>query len=360
MFDNNYLNALVLIAGLVVGFLGAHLIIRLIKHRLHEKKDAGWIQTLTRITRPLTFLAALLVLLSIQPLMDTGKKLPFDLQHLYTLLTIFLVTWLIINAIRSIRSILLRRYNLDTKDNLKARKMHTQLRVFERILIAMVLVIAIGIALMSFDKIHKLGVSLLASAGIAGIIIGFAAQKSIGLILAGFQIAITQPIRLEDVVIVENEWGWIEEITLTYVVVRIWDKRRLILPITYFIEKPFQNWTRTTAEILGTVFIYVDYRFPVDKMREALTEILEDTDLWDGQVNVLQVTGANERTLELRALVSAVDSPTAWDLRVLVREKLVEFVQKNYPEYLPQTRVLFPEQTNNPEQVQTEHREEKS
>jgi len=360
MFDNNYLNALVLIAGLVVGFFGAHLIIRLIKHRLHEKKDAGWIQTLTRITRPLTFLAALLVLLSIQPLMDTGKKLPFDLQHVYTLLTIFLVTWLIINAIRSIRAVLLRKYNLDTKDNLKARKMHTQLRVFERILIAMVLVIAIGIALMSFDKIHKLGVSLLASAGIAGIIIGFAAQKSIGLILAGFQIAITQPIRLEDVVIVENEWGWIEEITLTYVVVRIWDKRRLILPITYFIEKPFQNWTRTTAEILGTVFIYVDYRFPVDKMREALTEILEDTDLWDGQVNVLQVTGANERTLELRALVSAVDSPTAWDLRVLVREKLVEFVQKNYPEYLPQTRVLFPEQTNNPEQEQTEHTEEKS
>jgi len=347
MFDNNYLNVLILVLGLVVGFFGAQLLIRLVKHQLHEKKDAGWIQTLTRITRPLTFLAALLVLLSIQPLMDIGKKLPFDLQHVYTLLTIFLVTWLIINAIRSIRSILLRRYNLDTKDNLKARKMHTQLRVFERLLIAIVLVIAIGIALMSFDRIHKLGVSLLASAGIAGIIIGFAAQKSIGLILAGFQIAITQPIRLEDVVIVEEEWGWIEEITLTYVVVRIWDKRRLIVPINYFIEKPFQNWTRTTAEILGTVFIYVDYRFPVEKMREALTEILENTDLWDGQVNVLQVTDAKEHTLELRALVSAVDSPTAWDLRVLVREKLVEFVQKNYPEYLPQTRVLFPGKEKN-------------
>ena len=354
MFDNNYLNALVLVAGLVVGFFGAHLIIRLVKRQLNEKKDAGWIQTLTRITRPLTFLAALLVLLSIQPLMDIGKKLPFDLQHLYTLLTIFLITWLIINAIRSIRSILLRRYNLDTKDNLKARKMHTQLRVFERLLIAIVLVIAIGIALMSFDKIHKLGVSLLASAGIAGIIIGFAAQKSIGLILAGFQIAITQPIRLDDVVIVEGEWGWIEEITLTYVVVRIWDKRRLIVPINYFIEKPFQNWTRTTAEILGTVFIYVDYRFPVEEMRKALTEILEKTELWDGKVNVLQVTDAKESTLELRALVSAVDSSTAWDLRVLVREKLVEFVQKNYPEYLPQTRVLFPGKEKNDATGETE------
>ena len=147
--------------------------------------------------------------------------------------------------------------------------------------------------------------------------------------------------------IVENEWGWIEEITLTYVVVRIWDKRRLIVPINYFIEKPFQNWTRTTAEILGTVFIYVDYRFPVEEMRKELTEILEKTDLWDGKVNVLQVTDAKESTLELRALVSAADSSTAWDLRVLVREKLVEFVQKNYPEYLPQTRVLFPGKEKN-------------
>lgn len=161
MFNNDYLNVLVLIVGLIVGFFGAHLIIRLVKRSLHEKADAGWIQTLTKITRPLTFLAALLVLLSIQPLMDFSKKLPFDFQHIFTLLTIFLVTWLIINAIRSIRIVLLRRYDLDTKDNLKARKMHTQLRVFERLLIAVVLVIAIGIALMSFDKIHKIGVSLL-------------------------------------------------------------------------------------------------------------------------------------------------------------------------------------------------------
>lgn len=349
MFENNYLNGLILIIGLAVGFFGTHLVIRLVKRRLHEKRDAGWIQTLTRITRPLTLLAALLVLLSIQPLTNFGKKLPFDLQHVFSLLIIFLITWLIINAIRSIRVILLRHYDLDSKDNLKARKIHTQLRVFERLLIVVVLIIAIAIALMSFDRIRQIGISLLASAGIAGIIIGFAAQKSLALILAGFQIAITQPIRLDDVVIVEEEWGWIEEITLTYVVVRIWDKRRLIVPINYFIEKPFQNWTRTTAEILGTVFIYVDYRFPVEKMRQALTDILEGTDLWDGKVNVLQVTNAKEHTLELRALVSAVDSPTAWDLRVLVREKLVEFVQKNYPEYLPQTRVLLPGKEKNPD-----------
>ena len=145
-------------------------------------------------------------------------------------------------------------------------------------------------------------------------------------------------------VIVENEWGWIEEINLTYVVVRIWDKRRLVVPVTYFIEKPFQNWTRTTAEILGTVFLYTDYNVPLNALREEVTRLLGTTKLWDGQVNVLQVTDAKERTLEVRVLVSAVDSPSAWDLRVFLREKLVEFLQKNYPQSLPKTRIsYFPE-----------------
>jgi small-conductance mechanosensitive channel len=192
---------------------------------------------------------------------------------------------------------------------------------------------------MTFDSIRRIGVSLFASAGVAGIIIGFAAQKLIASVLAGFQIALTQPIRIDDVVIVENEWGWIEEITLTYVVVRIWDKRRLILPSTYFIENPFQNWTRVSADILGTVFIYTDYTVPVDELRSEFTRILEESDLWDGQTNVMQVTNATDKTLEIRALMSTADSPTAWDLRVLVREKLIHFLQQNYPESLPRTRI---------------------
>jgi len=197
--------------------------------------------------------------------------------------------------------------------------------------------------LLSFESIRQIGVSLLASAGIAGIIIGFAAQKSISMLLAGFQLAITQPIRLDDVVIVEGEWGRIEEITLTYVVVAIWDKRRLVVPVNYFIETPFQNWTRQTAEILGTVFIYVDYGFPVPALREFMTQALADNPHWDGKVNVLQVTNATENTMELRALASAKDSGTAWDLRVKLREDLIEFIRVNYPQFLPRKRVQMEE-----------------
>ena len=162
--------------------------------------------------------------------------------------------------------------------------------------------------------------------------------------LAGIQIAITQPFRIDDAVVVENEWGWIEEINLTYVVVRIWDKRRLVLPSTYFLEKPFQNWTRTTAEILGTVFIYTDYTIPFQPLRDELTRLLSESDLWDQKVNVLQVTDSTESTVEIRILVSAKNSPTAWDLRVYIREKMIEFIQKNYPQSLPRTRVEFKKQ----------------
>jgi small-conductance mechanosensitive channel len=182
---------------------------------------------------------------------------------------------------------------------------------------------------------------MIASAGVAGIVIGFAAQKSLSALLAGFQIAITQPIRIDDVVIVEGEWGRIEEITLTYVIVCIWDLRRLVVPITYFIEKPFQNWTRTSADILGTVFLRVDYVVPVDSVRQELTRILEASPNWDRKVNVLQVTDAKEQTLELRALASSSDASKSWDLRCEMREKLVAFIQKNYPGSLPRLRTTF-------------------
>jgi len=197
----------------------------------------------------------------------------------------------------------------------------------------------VAVTLMLFESVRKIGLSLFASAGIAGIILGLAAQKVIGTILAGLQIAISQPIRLDDVLVVEGEWGWVEEISLTFVVVRIWDKRRLILPTTYFIEKPFQNWTRNNSDILGTVFIYTDYNVPFDKLRDELTRLLNSTNLWDGKANVLQVTDAKENYVEIRALMSASSSPKAWDLRVFVREKLITYIQTNYPESFPKTRV---------------------
>jgi small-conductance mechanosensitive channel len=198
--------------------------------------------------------------------------------------------------------------------------------------------VTLATALMTFEKVRQLGTTLLASAGIAGIIIGIAAQRSIAALIAGVQMALTQPIRVDDVVIVENEWGRIEEITLTYVVVRIWDLRRLIVPTTYFLEKPFQNWTRVSTDLLGTVFLYVDYTVPVEEVRAELKRLAENSELWDGQVCVLQVTDTTEHAMQLRVLVSASDASNAWTLRCEVREKLVEFIQKNYPRSLPRLR----------------------
>jgi len=199
--------------------------------------------------------------------------------------------------------------------------------------------------LMVFESVRQLGTSILASAGVLGIIVGFAAQKSIATVLAGFQIAMTQPIRLDDVVIVEGEWGRIEEITLTYVVVLIWDQRRLVVPISYFIEKPFQNWTRVSAELLGTIFLYMDYTVPLDKLRAELDRLLAETDMWDKRVKVVQVTDSKERVIEVRVLVSAADASTAWNLRCMLREKLIGYLQRNHPESLPRTRA----ELSNPE-----------
>jgi small-conductance mechanosensitive channel len=255
-------------------------------------------------------------------------------------LLIVSLAWILIAGIRTLKRILVEQFDTSQEDNLRSRKFQTQFNILEKIIVFLVVIISIGVVLMLFENVRRIGISLFASAGVAGIIIGFAAQRLIATVIAGLQIAITQPIRIDDVVIIENEWGRIEEITLTYVVVKIWNLRRLIVPSTYFFEKPFQNWTRTSAEILGTVFIYTDYHISFDALRKELTRLLEGTPLWDKKVNVLQVTDAKEYGVEVRALMSAKDSSTAWDLRVFIREKLIEFIQKNYPESLPKTRVV--------------------
>jgi len=253
----------------------------------------------------------------------------------------FTIAWLIMSVINVGKTLLLRHFDITTKDNLEARKLYTRFSILEKILFVIVIFIAVATALMNFESIRRIGISLFASAGIAGIIIGFAAQKLIGTFLAGVQLAITQPIRIDDVVIVEGEWGWIEEINLTYVVVRIWDKRRLIVPTTYFIEKPFQNWTKVSADILGTVFIYTDYSVPFNDIRAELERLVSENENWDGKVVNLQVTDAKESTVEMRALMSAKDSPSAWNLRVYIREKLIEYIKSNYPECLPKSRVVI-------------------
>lgn len=262
-----------------------------------------------------------------------------------SILLIVALAWVFIVILRIFKLVFLEKYDTSKENNLRSRKLHTQFNILERIVIFLIVIIAIGLILMLFEDVRRIGISVFASAGVAGIIIGLAAQRAIAAVLAGLQIAITQPIRIDDVVIIENEWGRIEEIALTYVVVNIWDKRRLIVPSTYFFEKPFQNWTRTTSEIMGTVFIYTDYHVSFEALRNELTRLLKSTPLWDGKVNVLQVTDAKERSIEVRALMSAKDSATAWDLRVLIREKLIEFLQKNYPESLPKTRIFVENQS---------------
>ena len=288
---------------------------------------------------PLRALLPALLLMLALPLLQFPPAVMAILRQALLIWIIASLAWLITRMLTIIKDFVLLRYRIEEKDNLQARRMYTQLGVIERILKVLIVFLALAFILLTFEKVRQIGFSLLASAGILSIILGFSAQKSLATLFAGIQIALTQPIRIEDVVIVENEWGRIEEITLTYVVVRIWDQRRLVVPITYFIEKPFQNWTRTSAEMLGTVFLYADYTVPVQEIREELQRILQNTPLWDQRVSVLQVTNASERTVELRALMSAVDSSAAWSLRCHVREKLIEFMQRNFPHNLPQVRI---------------------
>jgi small-conductance mechanosensitive channel len=259
-------------------------------------------------------------------------------QYSHILVTLSF-SWTLIVLTQTLKILFLKKYDLESEDNLKSRKVYTQINLLEKVVLFLIILFTIGVILLSFEGIRKIGIGLFASAGVAGIILGLSAQKMMGTLLAGVQIAITQPFRIDDAVLVENEWGWIEEINLTYVVVRIWDKRRLVLPTTYFLEKPFQNWTRTSADIIGSVFLYTDYTISFDALRAELTRLLESSPLWDKRVNVLQVTDTKPTTVEIRILVSAKNSPTAWDLRVFIREKLIDYIQKNYPESLPKTRI---------------------
>ena len=287
----------------------------------------------------------LMILTMLKPLLRLVNLADYQDNNVVTTLQnaliIALSSWLLIEFVRIIKTRLLKRYDITQEDNLKSRKVYTYINLLEKVIVTIIILSAIGLILLSIDSIRDIGVGLFASAGVVGIIVGLSAQKIMGALLAGIQIAITQPFRLDDAVVVENEWGWIEEINLTYIVVRLWDKRRLVLPSTYFLDKPFQNWTRNNADIVGTVFIYTDYSISFEALRIELTRLLNGSDLWDKKVNVLQVTDSKETTVEIRILVSAKNSPTAWDLRVFIREKMIEFVQNNFPESLPRTRVVL-------------------
>jgi small-conductance mechanosensitive channel len=264
------------------------------------------------------------------------------------ILIVISLAYILIRILQFIKDILYLKFDVNITGNINERRARTQVDFLQKLGTAFVIFISIAIVLMSFERVRELGTSLLASAGIAGIIIGFAAQKSLGNLLAGFQIAFTQPMRYDDVVIVQGQYGRVEEITLTYVVVKLWDERRLILPISYFIDNAFENWTRTSSEMLGAVVLYTDFAMPLEPMREELKRLLDNEGkiLWNGKVAVVQLTDLNEQSMQVRILVSAFNSGLLFDLRCLIREKMMQFIIQNYPHCLPVRRILSDPITN--------------
>jgi small-conductance mechanosensitive channel len=292
-----------------------------------------------RASAPMEWLLPLLTLTVALRVWPATTSASFALlQHLLLIAVLAVSTWLAVRCIGTLEGVAIRRYPMDVADNLRARRVVTQVRVLGRTVDVIVIVIGASIILLTIPGVRQLGASLLASAGVAGLAIGLAAKPVLSNLIAGLQIALTQPIRLDDVVIIEGEWGRIEEITGSYVVVRLWDERRLVVPLNWFIENPFQNWTRTGSQLIGTVFLMLDYRMPLAPLRDELKRLCSEAPEWDGRVCVLQVTDANEHAMQLRALVSASDSGRGWDLRCHVREGLIAYVQANYPEALPRWR----------------------
>lgn len=330
-------------AAIAVAALAAaivlHWLVFALLGRLVARTDGRTDDALVGYARgPSRFVLLLLALILAQPVLGLPEGLDGRAGQLLSMALTAAIGWLAFRLTYALNDIVSARYDISVADNLRAREVHTRVRMLQRILGVAILLLTAAVILMAIPGIRQIGITLFASAGIAGIVAGFAARPVLSNLLAGIQLALTQPIRIDDVVIVEGEWGWIEEIRMTFVVVRIWDLRRLVVPLTYFIETPFQNWTRRSADILGTVFLYTDYTVPVEALRQELHRILKESPQWDGEVWGLQVTNAREQTMELRALMGARNSGEAWTLRCEVREKLIAWLQREHPEALPRLR----------------------
>ena len=340
VIENIPVDLIIIVGGLLTGLIIRFLVIKAIQLGLRNHEHDNFRASLRKI-RPSTyfFIPILIIFLSFT-FYNSQTGFPVY-QKVFQVLLIISGFWFLIRLVYAFEEIILRQFDVSKEDNIRERKIVTQLSFLKKFLIFLLCVVGLSAILLSFDEGRKFGTGLITSAGILSIIVGLAAQKTIANLLAGIQIAFTQPIRIDDVVIVEKEWGRIEEITMTYVVVKIWDLRRMIVPITYFIENPFQNWTRNDASVIGTVFLYADFRLPLDPLRKRLTEYLQTEPLWDGNTNVVQVNDTSENTMHIRALVSAKNSSEAFDLRCNVREMLIGFIRDHYIDYLPTTRVLL-------------------
>lgn len=286
-------------------------------------------------------LGAVLCLLALSGALSAAPDdLPLlsGIRQTNTLLLILAMTWAAVRLTSAIGEVIVTLNPVLEGQWQRARKVETQTRFLVRCLNILIVIIGFGAALMTFESVRQVGASVLASAGVGGIILGFAARPVLSNLLAGMQIALTQPFRIDDVLYVQGEWCWVEEVTATYVVLRVWDLRRLVVPLQWFIENPFQNWSRKSADLLGTVFIWVDYTMPVQPLREEFERILDESDQWDGKVATVQVTDSSDQAMQIRFLMSASDSSRNWDLRCAVREGLVTYVQKHYPSHLPRLR----------------------
>jgi small-conductance mechanosensitive channel len=323
--------------GVVVGVLIVHMAVwRLVLRLMKDRDLARALRTYCRWpARAVVTLATLLLAL---PTAGLPRGPYGTVFHVLLLALVAAGAWLAVQVVRVAEDALMRRYDVEVPDNLRARRARTQIQVLGRVVIVTIVGLALVSMLLTFPEARTVGASLLASAGIVGVIVGVAARSTVGNLIAGLQIAFAEPIRLDDAVVVEGEWGNIEEITLTYVVVRIWDRRRLVLPCSYFVEHPIENWTRYSADIVGTVHLHVDYTTPVEEVRAEFEQVLAASKLWNGQTAVLQVVDTTERTMVLRALVSADSAPTAWDLRCEVRERLLAWLQQQRPGALPRVR----------------------
>jgi len=330
-----------LAASIILALIAHYILFAFGKHLAKRTGNAIDDSLMRRAEGPTRWVFPLLAAVLVMPSLPVRPDLVQILRRVAGLGVTASLAWAAILLADVMGDALYAKYRIDIDDNLTARRIRTQIGVLRRIFTVIVVVIAAGVMLMTFPEIRQVGTSLLASAGLAGLVLGMAMKSTLSNLVAGLQIALTQPIRIEDIVIVDGEWGSIEEILTTYVVVRTWDLRRLVVPLSYFIDHVFQNWTRRTADLLAYVYIYCDYTVPVEELRQEFRRLIESSPLWDRKVCALQVSDASEHTIQIRALTSASDSSKAWDLRCHVREKLIQFLRENHPESLPKTRAEF-------------------
>jgi small-conductance mechanosensitive channel len=329
---------LIVAVFVLIGWAANQVVFGLLKFAV-RKRDVFWRGVVGRArlkVRIAVMIVALALAVTVSPLDPEPSEW---MRQALAFLFILTLGWMAIGASDMWAVVYLRRFNMASEDNLIARKHITQARILQRVAALLIGAVTLGLALLTIAEVRQWGMSLLASAGVVGIIAGFALQPLLTNLIAGVQIATDQPIRLDDAVIVEGEWGTIEEITSTYVVVKLWDWRRMILPLTYFIQKPFQNWTRETSRLIGTAFLYVDYEAPVDRLRAELERICRESPLWDGDVLSLQVTDVTDRVAQVRCLASARNGAMAFDLRCEIREKMLAFMRDQCPEALPRDRI---------------------